>query len=262
MNKLIFLIMFLISNLFAKNIFFLADRPLTKQDKKFIAYLLNKAYKKHWNVYVQKTKYNIVVFEKQSSLSRVKKFLSVIPNDKSIYKVISLLMEKKDLNPKDDVIIFSNMYFHIKNLPSLGNLDVNNETYILNDGFIASSWTPFSILFDKAKHIDNQLKDVNVFVLTHNKKPLFYMNKMRRFFYYFFKKLGANLVYYGNTGCDDNYFVAIPKRIKYFYLLKDNSVFKFEPLLNTETLQLINIKDKSIQNVGVDLHTRADIYDK
>jgi hypothetical protein len=251
MKKIIIFIIFF-SFIEANKIFIIADRNLTKGDKKFLNTIKTEYF------YTQRIKNGNISFYKK----RKNEVLESLKKNKlqkyTIFRVINNLMENNDLNSNDILIIFSNMYFQI----DISNkVYINTKTQVLNDGFITSEYSPFSILFNKNI---NKLKGVKIMIISNNNQPIFYIQKMRRFYFYFFQKLKANLYYYGNniykckTGeCSTNRLSFL-----FFYLQDNKNLFNYSSLESTDSLQVIDVKNKLINNIGVDLKIRDDIFYK
>ena len=254
MKKFIFFI--IVTKFLIANVFIIADRNLTFSDKNF---LRDTVFLENNRVYTQKIEDGSIYFLRLRKGKALKYLKIYQPKKYTIFKLINNLMENNDLKSGDTVIIFSNMYFTI-NIPH--KVYINTKIHILNDGFITSKYSPFSILLNKNV---NKLKGVNVMIITDNNQTIFYLQKMRRFFYYLFQKLGAKLYFFGNNiykcrggDCDTNRL-----GLMYYYALKkQKNLFNFSPLETTNSLQVINIKDRSINNIGVDLRVRDDIFYK
>jgi len=252
--RLLFL-MLCVNFLLAKNVFILTDRVLSLSDYKIVKQTIFYDYKK---IFVQKGKNNISFWKiPKGEVYGYYRNKRHIPKNASIFKIINSLMESNDLNKGDIIIIFSNMYFKI-NIPNKVSIDSSKQ--ILNDGFITSQYSPFRILLDKNI---NKLKDTKVMIVTKNNNSIFYLQKMRRFFYHFFKQFNAELYFFGNNIYTNRVIDNSRFEFLYYYSLKKNKLlFKYAPLEFTNALQLINEQDKSIVNIGVDLKIRDDIFYK
>lgn len=248
-----FIVFILLVKFLMANVFVIADRNLTNSDKSF---LRDTVFLENRYIYTQKIADGSIFFLKLKRGQTLKYLEKYRPKKYSIYKIINNLMENNDLKQGDTVIIFSNMYFTI-NIPN--KVYINTKTQILNDGFITSEYSPFYILLHKNI---NKLKGVNIMIITDNNQPIYYLQKMRRFYYYLFQKLGANLYFYGNDiyKCKDHCDTNRLALMYYGSLKKRTNLFKFSPLESTNSLQVINIKDRSINNIGVNLRIRDDIF--
>lgn len=169
---------------------------------------------------------------------------------KNIFKTLKHLSEDNNLHSKDIVLIFSNMYYK-KSIHSQ-NIEIDFEKRMPNDGFISSKFSPFKSLLAKRDDPNNKLKGVDILIITQQIKTLKYSNHMQRFYTHFFKTLGANLKFYGNTGCDSRMNLKSCDRLKeYFFTREKNETYS--SLKESGALQLIDSHNDTIDNIGADL---------
>lgn len=148
------------------------------------------------------------------------------------FDLIEMLNDvQKPENKSNKFLFFSNMSY----VNDEFDIDFNGK--VPNDAWLYSRYSPFNKMFKKL--IDNEVfKNSEVVIITNeNDISLKTYQGKKRFYYLMFKKLGANLRYYGPYVA----YTANYKIIKNYFFIKNNvyeTQFKNDRIQESELLML------------------------